>query len=1117
MANNTDGGIVLSVNIDSSEVSSDMKKVVKEINKQVQAEAKNIKAIESINQAKEKTAQLQQKTEKAVYNSLEAESKALTAENNLKIAKEKSATAEAKKETAIWDSLKAEQSAVREEQKLQTDKAKTAQLQQKVEQEVYKTLESENKALTAEERLKSAKQQTVIATEKAETAIWNSLEAEQKAVTQEQKLQTEKTKTAIAQQKLSQEIEKGYQAEEKTSQAELKTQQEKQKILLSEEKIKQAKEKTKQAEEKTRQAQEKTTREINKTEKAQNSLKKATSSVTQALKQMATTLGVAFGVSEILRFSNEASKLASQTEASVKRLGTLYGEYGQEVYDWANDNANALGMSKTAAYQAAAAYGNIFSTFASAEESADLTKDVLQATAVIASQTGRTYEETFEKIQSGLYGNTRAIDDLGISVRQSSLMQTEAYKKISQNGTKSWNELTDAELQQVRALAIVEQSTAKYGNNVLQSTALARSRFNSAWEDFKSTFGQAVNLVLIPILQVLTKIINAVTTALQGVLKFFGKELSVGSDSMQNVGDNASNISDNIDDATDSQKDLNKEVKKTLAGFDEIQTLQNDNNETEAITTPTTFDASAITTTNMKVVDSVDESTMYSWDRLLGVIEKIRDIFLSGFWKGFKNTDFSNVRKSIESIGKSVRNIFSNEDLQLSAQGLSETFIEVFGQLAGSVTSIGKTIAENLLGGLSGYLENNSTFIQDRLVGIFNISDEVLQLFGTLCEDIADIFDVFTSESGVNITENLIGIFSNAGLGIAELGLAIGDDFMYLLTTSIDENKEELEETLNGILDLFDGVTDGLENFITNLVEKVVKLYEEHISPLFRAISQTISNLIGTLLEKWNLYINPLLKRIGDDFRRLVEENINPMVNQIVKFVEKISDIVKKLWEKVLAPIVEWIWNVLVVTVIKVVKNITEDVWSCVKIVTKFISNLINDIFGFLNGVIDFFVGIFTGDFKSALNGLANAGKSVINSIIGVVELAINSVIAALNMFISGLDVVVGAAGSLIGKDWYVPKISYLSIPRLAQGAVIPANHEFLAILGDQKHGTNIETPVSTMKEAFRDVLNERGNFSQSSDKIVIQAILDGDVVFEKMIEKNRAYKNAMGVNAFGV
>lgn len=48
-------------------------------------------------------------------------------------------------------------------------------------------------------------------------------------------------------------------------------------------------------------------------------------------------------------------------------------------------------------------------------------------------------------------------------------------------------------------------------------------------------------------------------------------------------------------------------------------------------------------------------------------------------------------------------------------------------------------------------------------------------------------------------------------------------------------------------------------------------------------------------------------------------------------------------------------------------------------------------------------------------------------------------------------------------------------IPRLAQGAVIPPNREFMAVLGDQKSGTNIETPLETMVQAFRQALNEGG------------------------------------------
>ena len=56
------------------------------------------------------------------------------------------------------------------------------------------------------------------------------------------------------------------------------------------------------------------------------------------------------------------------------------------------------------------------------------------------------------------------------------------------------------------------------------------------------------------------------------------------------------------------------------------------------------------------------------------------------------------------------------------------------------------------------------------------------------------------------------------------------------------------------------------------------------------------------------------------------------------------------------------------------------------------------------------------------------------------------------------------------------PDISTFQIPRLAQGAVIPANREFLAVLGDQKRGTNVEAPLATIEQALENVLSRRGN-----------------------------------------
>lgn len=81
--------------------------------------------------------------------------------------------------------------------------------------------------------------------------------------------------------------------------------------------------------------------------------------------------------------------------------------------------------------------------------------------------------------------------------------------------------------------------------------------------------------------------------------------------------------------------------------------------------------------------------------------------------------------------------------------------------------------------------------------------------------------------------------------------------------------------------------------------------------------------------------------------------------------------------------------------------------------------------------------------------------------------------------------------------DKIVGGMKGLKIPHLAQGAVIPANREFMAVLGDQKSGTNIETPLETMVQAFRQALAESGGRGDRSVYLMLdrrelgRAILD--------------------------
>lgn len=116
---------------------------------------------------------------------------------------------------------------------------------------------------------------------------------------------------------------------------------------------------------------------------------------------------------------------------------------------------------------------------------------------------------------------------------------------------------------------------------------------------------------------------------------------------------------------------------------------------------------------------------------------------------------------------------------------------------------------------------------------------------------------------------------------------------------------------------------------------------------------------------------------------------------------------------------------------------------------------------------------VFTAGFWRNLaitcgNGLITGFEGAINGIISMFETMINWIVGGLNKISFDVpDWVPGIGGSTFGFN--IPKVSFgrVSIPRLAQGAVIPPNREFMAVLGDQKHGTNIEAPLSVIQEAM--------------------------------------------------
>lgn len=99
-----------------------------------------------------------------------------------------------------------------------------------------------------------------------------------------------------------------------------------------------------------------------------------------------------------------------------------------------------------------------------------------------------------------------------------------------------------------------------------------------------------------------------------------------------------------------------------------------------------------------------------------------------------------------------------------------------------------------------------------------------------------------------------------------------------------------------------------------------------------------------------------------------------------------------------------------------------------------------------------------------------------------------------------------GTRSGGFGSPSRAPSISRISAPALARGAVIPPNKEFLAVLGDQKSGTNIETPLATMVEAFKQAMSESGG---GTTTVVIQ--LDGKEIARSTVKNINNMTRAAG------
>lgn len=180
---------------------------------------------------------------------------------------------------------------------------------------------------------------------------------------------------------------------------------------------------------------------------------------------------------------------AATQEAAMQQVEKIYGDAADTVKDFAENTALSFNMSTSDAYKYAQIYGNLIQSITDdEEENAKYTQELLEASSIIASATGRTMEDVMDRIRSGLLGNTEAIEDLGVNVNVAMIESTDSFKKFA--GDKSWRQLDFQTQQQIRLFAILEQTSKKYGDEVNKNTSSDIQRLTARFKNLTSDLNE---------------------------------------------------------------------------------------------------------------------------------------------------------------------------------------------------------------------------------------------------------------------------------------------------------------------------------------------------------------------------------------------------------------------------------------------------------------------------------------------------------------------------------------------------------------------------------------------------------------------------------------------------
>ncbi len=544
---------------------------------------------------------------------------------------------------------------------------------------------------------------------------------------------------------------------------------------------------------------------------------------------------------------------------------------------------------------------------------------------------------------------------------------------------KTTSQMSEAEKVALRYKFVQNQLTTAAGDFSRTSTGWANQVriLQLQFDSLKATIGQGLIAALSPVIQVINTVIGKILS-LANAFKAFFALMSGGKDSgtsattagMEAVAAAADSAQKSATGAGSAAKKAAKDIKTATTGIDELNILNPDSGSDSGSGSGSGSGGAGGYTADdfdMGTLPEQEDVISSKMQGILNLMNQLKDSFVGGFWDAFGDTSvFDSIKTSIQSIKDSLRDIFTDADVQTAALSFANTLARSLGQITGSVASIGASIADNLLGGISRYLEQRKERIRDHLVRMLNIGSRIAEITGNFAEAFATVFSSLRSDSAKQLTADIIGIFSEAFMGAAELAGNAAADILNMLTAPFIENADYIRSTLENTFSAIEPIYGAIRSLTETTFSKIEEVYNTHVAPMLTAFKNGFSEIGKVLLDVYNTYFLPVLQNLSSQFSTFTEQYLSPLINTFLEFGGKVADAITVLWNNVLLPFIEW----FIESAAPVIANFVQTAINSFLNFAGYIAVIAQDILTALGGVIDFLVGVFTGDWERAWDGI---------------------------------------------------------------------------------------------------------------------------------------------------